>query len=212
MNLGMTKLRAHWLLMFRVLLLFCFSLTGLIAEIQNVELLANSVSKEGTIIIAKGEVVIYSERYLITADRAIYDEQNGDLELFGNINMLRGASESSRSNHARINLRTDEADFQPFFLFDQQSDIWIQCENAIGGPAYYLTQKAIVSSCNVQDPDWKIGFSTGRLNRQTSFLHLYNTLFYIQDIPVFYLPYFAFSTDKSRRTGLLIPSIGYGRN
>lgn len=68
--------------MFRALLLFCISFTGLIAEIQNVELLANSVSKEGSIITAQGEVVIYSERYLITAERAIYDEQNGDLELW----------------------------------------------------------------------------------------------------------------------------------
>ena len=188
------------------------SLSCLFAEVQNVELLATTVTKTGEKIEAIGEVVVYSERYLITADRAIYDEKNGDLELFGNINMLRGTSESSRSQHARINLKTDEGDFQPFFLFDQHSDIWIQCESAIGGPAYYLTQKSIVSSCNVQDPDWKIGFSSGRLNRQTSFLHLYNTLFYIQDIPVFYLPYFAFSTDKTRRTGLLIPTIGYGRD
>jgi LPS-assembly protein len=59
----------------------------------------------------------------------------------------------------------------------------------------------------VQDPDWKISFTEGKLNRESSFLHLYNSLFYIRNVPVFYLPYFGFSTDRSRRSGLLIPFI-----
>lgn len=195
----------------RIVLLCTLSFCVVFAKVENVELLANTVTKNGEWVEASGEVLVYSERYLLSADRAVYNEETGELELFDNVSVLRGVYESSQSNYAKINLKTDEGDYQPFFYYDQRSDVWMQCESAISGPAYFVTDNSVVSSCNVQNPDWKIGFSEGKLNRETSFLHLYNTLFYIQDVPVFYLPYFAFSTDKTRRTGLLIPMISYGK-
>lgn len=180
------------------------------AKVENVELLANTVSKSGEWVEASGEVLVYSERYLLSADRALYNELTGELQLFDNVNVLRGTHESSQSDYVKINLKTDEGDYTPFFYYDQRSDIWMQCGTGVSGPAYFMTENAIVSSCNIQDPDWKIGFTSGKLNRETSFLHLYNSLFYIRDIPVFYLPYFAFPTDKTRRTGLLVPTFSYG--
>jgi LPS-assembly protein len=79
-------------------------------------------------------------------------------------------------------------------------------------PQYYITQKSITSSCDVEEPDWKIGFSSGELNRESKFLHVYNALFYIKDVPIFYMPYFAFPTDKTRRTGLLRPETGFAKD
>ncbi|MBE0494945.1 MAG: LPS-assembly protein LptD [Campylobacterales bacterium] len=192
---------------------FCvaFANTENVKNGENVELLANTVTKNGEWVEAVGEVLVYSERYLLSADRALYNELTGELELFDNVSVLRGVYESSQSEYAKINLKTDEGDYRPFFYYDQRSDIWMQCESAISGPAYFITDNSVVSSCNVQNPDWKIGFSEGKLNRESSFLHLYNTLFYIRDVPVFYLPYFAFSTDKTRRSGLLIPMLSYGK-
>ena len=40
-------------------------------------------------------------------------------------------------------------------------------------------------------------------------MHLYNPVFYVGKVPVLYLPYFGFPTDKTRRSGLLIPEIAY---
>jgi LPS-assembly protein len=182
----------------------------LYAQIQQVELLANSVVKNGDLIEAQGDVLVYSERYVITADKGVYNQTTGDLKLFGNVSLLRGEHESTQSEEVSINLRTDEGEYIPFFFYDQRSDLWMQCDSALSGPLYFMSKNAITSSCNVQNPDWKISFSEGRLNRETSFIHLYNTLFHVGDIPVFYLPYFAFSTDKTRRTGLLVPKIAIG--
>jgi len=177
---------------------------------QDVEVLANNVSKEGTLIHASGNVVLYSPKYLITADEAYYDQANCDLELFGNVTMLEGVSYASRSGHTKLNLNTDKGVSDPLFFFDESSNVWIKCENAVLNPDTYITQKSIVSSCNTQDPDWKIAFTSGEFDKENKWLHLYNPVFYASDIPVFYLPYFSFTTDTTRRTGLLRPEFGLG--
>jgi len=177
---------------------------------QDVEVLAENVTKKGTLIHAINNVVLYSPKSLITEDEAYYDTASGDLELFGNITMLEGVSYASRTGHTKLNLNTNIGVSDPLFFFDDETNVWIKCENAILNPETYVTQKSIVSSCNTQDPDWKIAFTSGEFNKESKWLHLYNPVFYANDVPVFYLPYFAFSTDTTRRTGLLRPEFGFG--
>jgi LPS-assembly protein len=176
---------------------------------QDVEVLAKTVTKDGDVAHAVGNVVLYSPQYLITADEAYYNYVTGDLELLGNITILEGVNYASRSGHTKLNLKTNKGTSDPFFFFDESSDVWLKCENAVLNPDSYITQKSIVSSCNTQDPDWKIVFTTGEFNKESKWMHLYNPVFYAGDVPVFYLPYFAFSTDRTRRTGLLRPDLGF---
>ena len=208
----MIKLLVRWWSMqikfFLLLVLFFGSVWA--QPPQDVEVLAQNVTKNGTMVHAVKDVVLYSPKYLITADEAYYDYESGDLELFGNITMLEGVSYATRSGHTKLNLNTDKGVSDPLFFFEEKSNVWIKCENAVLSPDTYVTQKSIVSSCNTQDPDWKIAFTTGEFNKENKWLHLYNPVFYANDIPVFYLPYFSFSTDKTRRTGLLRPEFGMG--
>lgn len=209
----MIKLQTHWSSMlsrvfFLIFLLFGSAIAN--EKAQDVEVLAQSVTKNGDIVHAVGNVVLYSPKYLITADEAYYNYETSDVELIGNITILEGISYVSRSGHTNLNLKTDKGDSTPLFFFDETSNIWLKCENAIIDPQTYITQKSIVSSCNAQDPDWKIAFSSGEFDKENKWLHLYNPVFYADDIPLFYLPYFSFSTDKTRRTGLLKPEIGFG--
>lgn len=200
-----------WSMRIKFFLLLVLSLGSVWAQPpQDVEVLAQSVTKNGTLVHAVSDVVLYSPKYLITADEAYYDYESGDLELFGNITMLEGISYATRSGHTKLNLNTDKGVSEPLFFFDEGTNVWIKCENAILNPETYVTQKSIVSSCNTQNPDWKIAFTTGEFNKESKWLHLYNPVFYANDIPVLYLPYFSFSTDTTRRTGLLRPEFGLG--
>ncbi|MDR2635320.1 MAG: LPS-assembly protein LptD [Campylobacteraceae bacterium] len=182
------------------------------AEVQNVEFLAQRMVEENGTVFANGSIVVHSERYLITADRAEYNTQTKDFELFGNVNLFRDNDEVARSEHLLINLEEDSGNFSNLFLFNQASKLWVECGNVSATSEMYLAKKAVVSSCNVEDPDWKITFTSGKLNKESSFLHLYNALFYAGDLPVFYMPYFAFPTDDTRRTGFLRPEVGYEKN
>lgn len=196
--------------MLRIFLFILLIFSAANAKMQDVELLANSIDKNGKLIIAKGDVLVYSQLYLMTADKALYNDTTEELELFGNVNIIRGISESVKSDYAKLNLKNNIGSFKPFFTYNDKKDMWIECENAESKDKFYITNNSITSSCNVQDPDWKIGFSTGKLDKKSRFLQLHNVIFYIRDTPIFYLPYFAISTDTTRRTGLLIPSLGYG--
>jgi len=194
----------------RFFLFFTLFFTLAFGEIQNVEVLAKSVSKKANIIHAKGDVVLYSQKYLITADEAKYNQKTGDLNLFGDITVLEGVNYSIKSGKVTLNLNNDMGSFAPLFFFEDKTNLWISCQSANSTPEYYLTKKSIVSSCNVQDPDWKIDFSSGEYNRKNNFLSVYNATFYAGDIPILYLPYFSFSTDKTRRSGFLRPRFGLG--
>lgn len=81
----------------------------------DVEMLAKTVTKDGDVAHAIGNVVVYSAQYLITADEAYYNYVTGDLELFGNITMLEGVNYASRSGHSKLNLKTKKGTSDPLF-------------------------------------------------------------------------------------------------
>lgn len=179
---------------------------------EDFQLLADDVKQENGIVTATKNVVVYSQTYLVTADKAVYDQNASIIELFGNVNMMKGAGEASHSNYAKINLKSDESSFEALFMMNKDMEVWMRSDESSSDAEYYRTRGAIVSSCNVQDPDWSITSSSAMLNRQSKFLHMFNPVFRLGSVPVFYLPYFGFSTDTTRRTGLLPPEFGYGNN
>ncbi len=194
---------------FRKFILLCLGIVLLSAKTQHVELLSNAVSRDGDLVYAKGGVTMYSQEYLVTADMATYNEKDKVAEFFGNVNIIRGQNEISRTNYLKLDLKNDQNFATENFMMDKDSELWIQSDEGCSEPKYYRTKGSIVSSCNIDNPDWSIKYKSGKLNKESKFLHLYNSLFYIGNIPVFYLPYFGIPTDDTRRTGLLFPEVGY---
>ncbi|MDO5045496.1 LPS-assembly protein LptD [Campylobacter sp.] len=195
----------------RIFFILIFSFLTLFAA-QDFELLADDVKREGNIVTAENNVLVYSSEYLISADKAVYNQEKRILELFGNVNVMRGDDEVSRCGYAKIDLNSKDSSYEALFMMNRDMEVWMQSDESESNAKYYQTNGSIVSSCNVQDPDWSIKFSSGKLNKQSKFLHLYNPVFYLGKAPVFYLPYFGFSTDTKRRTGLLPPEFGYSRS
>lgn len=182
------------------------------ANTQNFELLADDVKSDEGIVTANKNVVVYSQTYLVTADKAVYNQNTGVIELFGNVNMMKGVGEISRSNYAKINLNDDSSSFEALFMMDKELEVWVRSDESSSDAKFYHTKNPIVSSCNVTDPDWSITATSAKLNKDTKFLHMFNPVFHLGNVPIFYLPYFGFSTDTTRRTGLLPPQFGYKKS
>jgi LPS-assembly protein len=66
----------------------------------------------------------------------------------------------------------------------------------------------ITSTCNPINPDWKIISSSSVYNKKTKWVDLYNPTLYVKDVPILYLPYLGFSTNKTRKSGFLRPIFG----
>lgn len=195
--------------------IFCvFAISALNAQVQKVQFLANKVVKNGDITEASGDVLLYSPLYLVTAKRAVYDEKNEIVELFEDVHVLKDNNETSNSNYARINLVNNELQVSDAFGLDKQSELWIQSKNLCSNDAFVETNSSIISSCNVKNPDWFIKYERGKLDKKDEYLELYNSTMYVNlpfigTAPVAYLPYFGYSTNKTRRSGLLTPDLGY---
>ncbi|WP_052243208.1 LPS-assembly protein LptD [Campylobacter volucris] len=174
---------------------------------SKVDIYALDVVKNRDIIEAKSNVVVVSDLYLITANEAKFNEKTKDLELFGDVNILRGQKERTHSSYTKINLQDNTTTFKNLFFSNNDLEVWLQCHQAKFDEKFFITEKSVVSSCNVENPDWEIRFEEGKLNKESNFLHLYNARLYVKNTPVAYLPYFGFSVDTKRKSGLLIPQI-----
>lgn len=69
--------------------------------------------------------------------------------------------------------------------------------------------KVSYTTCPPTTNSWEINSGTLTLNKNEGWGSSLNTVFYVKDVPVFYLPYFKFPTDKNRKSGFLYPAFGY---
>jgi len=53
-------------------------------------------------------------------------------------------------------------------------------------------------------------FTDSLYDSNEEYMKLYNTKMHFMDVPIFYTPYMAFSTNNERSSGLLFPLLGYG--
>ena len=164
-------------------------------------------SKEN-IVYAHGEVNVIYKDYFISAKEAKYDRVSGDLELFENIRVTQGKNYKILGAYARMNIKDKTREFKPFYMLEKKSNTWMSGKK---GQAYGKDldiDSGILSGCNPNDPLWKMEFSSSNYDEKSKWLNMYNTRLYIYDIPVFYTPYFGYSMDNKRQSGLLLPSFG----
>ncbi len=175
---------------------------------DKVEIYATSMETEGDTVKAFGEVSVIYRDYFLSADEAQYNKKTGELELFGHIRASHGDNYKILGKYARLNIADKERVFEPFFLLEKSSKVWISADEGCGRDKEIEIRSGIMSGCNPNDPLWKMEFSSSAYNTDTKWLSLYNARIYIYDIPVFYTPYFGYSLDTTRRTGLLTPGLG----
>jgi len=196
--------------MYKFLLFFVFVLM-LQAE-DKVEIYASSVDSKNNIVNARGDVTVIYKDYFLNAKSAIYNKETGDLELFDNIRATYDGEYRVLGDYAKLNIQKKEKMFQPFFMLDNSSEVWISANEGINKDKEINIDAGVLSGCEPEDPLWKMEFSSSDYNTDSQWMNLYNARLFIYDIPVLYTPYFGYSLDTRRRTGLLIPSMGLSQN
>ncbi len=176
---------------------------------DKVEIFAGEIQTHGNSVSISGDVVVVYKEYILTAQRAKYDKQSGVLELFGNVKVSSNKKYKILGSYAKLDIRNKERLFKPFYMLEEKSNVWLSAEKGCAKNDDIDITSGVLSGCDPKDPLWQIEFSSSDYNAKTKWLNLYNTVLYIYDIPVFYTPYFGYSLDTTRRTGLLTPSLGY---
>jgi LPS-assembly protein len=193
--------------MLKILYVLLVSFT-LLHSSDKVEIFATDIHSEGEILYADGAVNVVYKDYYLSASRAKYDKTNGVLELYENVRVTKDGSYKILGEYARVNLQNKQKEFKPFYMSDSKSKVWMSAANAKTNDNYINVEGGIVSGCNPNEPLWKMEFSSSDYNDETKWLNTYNNRLYMYDVLIFYTPYFGYSLDRKRRTGLLYPSIG----
>jgi len=193
--------------MLRFLFVFTFFIVSLCAD-SKVEIYATSMDSQNNIVEAYNGVTVVYKDYFLTAKKAKYNRNNGVLELFGNVRATKGKNYKFLGKYAKLDISKKERTFKPFFMLEKKSQVWISADEGCAKDKDYDIESGVLSGCDPNDPLWKLQFSSSDYNSDDMWLSLYNTRIYIYDIPVFYTPYFGYSLDTRRRTGLLVPAFG----
>ena len=181
------------------------------AELKNekFQVLAKNIDSKDNIMTAKGDVLIFSPTYYLSADKIVYNKEKETFELFDNVLILKDNNIQTQSDYALVNLKNNDYTQNPVLFFEKENNLWMNSKTTSKTNNIIDLEESIISSCDCIDPAWSIRVSSASYDTEDKWLNTFNTRLYIKDVPVFYTPYFGFPTDKTRRTGLLTPTIGY---
>lgn len=179
---------------------------------EKVEIVAKQVDHDEGVVTATGDAVAVGDGYFIRADKLIYHKKDSMIEGFGDIFITKDSSFFTLSDYVKFYLNEKSGYFDKFFFEESKEGVWVSSKEATAKDKIYSVDSAVSSSCNPSDPDWYLKYSSGEFDSQSKVMSLKNTTLYLKDVPVLYTPYFSFSTDKTRRSGLLKPDIGLKGN
>ena len=195
--------------MYRYFSFFLFSVLLFATNNIPVEVNAYDINSSGDIIEASNGIEVIYQDSIIRANRVIYNKQTKKLKLIGDVEMIGYNSTKEQANEIDIDLNSTQVEFKKLFLATD-NDIWIASKNAKKQNGIYTTGASVLSSCDISNPIWKLAFDRSQYNKSKEYIELYDTTMYFMDVPVFYSPYLAFSTNNQRKSGLLFPLFGYG--
>jgi LPS-assembly protein len=177
-------------------------------EKNKIEVSAEHLETTETTVKATDGVVVYYQDSIIKADSAFYDKKTKLLILDGDVEMIGYQGTKEHVKHLEIQTESSEVTFEELF-FVSENDVWLFSDHAHRSEGNYTFGRSILSSCDVNDPIWKMAFSNALYDSEARYMKIYDAKVYFEDIPILYTPYLAFSTHKERSSGLLFPLFGY---
>jgi LPS-assembly protein len=191
---------------------FVFLFALLYAEEKTkIEVTAKHLESTKTTVTGKGGVVVYYQDSVIKADTASYNKETKMLVLDGKVEMIGYQGTKEHTKRMKINTESNEVHFEELF-FVSQNDIWLITDKARRNEGNYTMGNSVISSCDANDPLWKMTFTDSLYDSNEEYMKLYNAKMYFMDVPVLYTPYMAFSTNNERSSGLLFPRFGYSED
>jgi LPS-assembly protein len=194
--------------MLRICLLLILGFAAAVQAREAVQIYATHLESNATEARAEGDVLILFKDYYLSAKNVHYDRVNEVIELFGSVTMIKGSDYHILGEYARFDIPNDTRRISPFYMLEKKRQVWMNCSGVSEQGDRLKLTSGVLSGCDPDDPMWTLRFSSSDYNRDTKWLNLYNARIAIKDVPVVYLPYFGYSLDTTRRTGLLMPLFG----
>ena len=157
--------------------------------------------------IAKDEVIITGGTTRLEADYVEFSNETKDAFARGHVVLVAG-EDSITCTAMEFNLARETGTIHQGSIFIQKNNFYIRGDKLQKtGKDTYTAEKASLTSCEGESPDWKI---TGKNIKVTveGYGFAQHTILWAKKIPTLYAPILAFPVKTKRQTGLLAPRIG----
>ncbi len=157
---------------------------------------------------ATGDVEMRQGDLEVTSQSLEWNQLSGEVDAKGDAELISPDKELFGSR-IRYNIRegTGIINNGRFFLRGPNLHVRGKTIERLGKLDYRIT-RGTFTTCNGEVPAWKFGAS--RLDVTVDgYARARNAVFYLHDIPSFYLPYMIYPATNKRKSGFLIPRAGY---
>jgi len=175
-------------------------------EANRTEIIENKVA------LFSGNVDITSDSAIISASQAQVNGNGEDVLAKGDVHFrdaqlsVESDAVSLRSKEERLEMQDTRYQLTGFVGQGAAEDILVDTNEGI------VLKEVSFTTCPEGHEDWMIRASEISIEKGTAWGKAKHTRFYVADVPVFYLPYFAFPVSNERQTGLLFPEITSSSN
>lgn len=163
--------------------------------------------EQDSVAVFDGNVGITSTQAQIRASGATIDRQKSELKASGDVSyrdsQMLVSSDDVKLNTRSGSLQMTATEYQLVRFSGRGAADSINIDQNTG----ISLEDVSYTTCPKDAEDWRIEASRISIERDELWGEAINTVFYVKDIPVFYLPYFAFPVSDQRQTGLLFPEI-----
>ncbi|MDX2480181.1 MAG: LPS assembly protein LptD [Desulfuromusa sp.] len=177
---------------------------------QPVQLEADQLSyeKDADLYRASGDVKLIQGELEVRSQTLTWNQESGEVAADGDVQLI-SPDEELFGSQARYNLKkgTGIVENAHFYLRDQNLHVRGQAIERLGQLDYRI-KEGTFTTCDGDVPSWKFGASQLDVTLD-GYARARNTVFYLNNIPSLYFPYMIYPATNKRKSGLLMPSIGY---
>ena len=159
-----------------------------------------------------GNVELNQDTLQMHADQLVLDRREGTVDASGSFVLsrpdIRLAGDSAQFQLNSGQGRVSQASYRIPAIHAQGTAR--QAEFLGAGLSRF--QDINYSTCRPGDPDWVLNAESLELDRSEGFGTARHTSLRFLGVPILYAPSFTFPIDDRRRSGVLIPSVGYSSN
>lgn len=175
-----------------------------------VHISANKIvyNKNNHTYIITGDAVITRKNFRLQADKVIYYYKTDFAIATGNV-VVHSKGTLTKAKMLKVYLSNKLGTIYNSHIHYLTRNIYVYGKKIYHkGKGFYQVEDGYLTSCSRKPPSWKIysGFSdiyTG------NYAFSYNSVFYIHNVPILYLPIMITPIKTKKSSGLLIPTMGY---
>jgi LPS-assembly protein len=169
-----------------------------------------SVTGKGAEVEGQGNVEIKRQEMILHADQVQLNRETQEMQATGNVTVDDPEWKIKQASRVRFNLGEETGTIENGDLFLEKGHLTLSGSRLqkLSGQSYHIDD-GIFTTCLCEDgpPSWKIAAKEIDIERE-GMGKIKGGIFYIMDVPVFYLPYALFPVRTDRQTGFLFPEIG----